>query len=108
LRCGQPIATSLDEADSDPARFMLYFIAALQTIAPDIGAGVLGVLQASQPQKPLPESILTTLLNEISAIPNNFILVLDDYHLIDSKPLALSQLSTQASTTANAPGHHHT
>ena len=86
--CGRPAAwLSLDEADNDPARFMLYFIAALQTIAPDIGAGVLGVLHASQPQKPPPESILTTLLNEVSAISNNFILVLDDYHLIDSKAI---------------------
>ena len=87
--CGWPAAwLSLDEADNDPARFMLYFIAALQTIAPDIGAGVLGVLHASQPQKPPPESILTTLLNEISASSNNFILVLDDYHLIDSKAIS--------------------
>ena len=86
--CGRPAAwLSLDEADSDPARFMLYFIAALQTIAPDIGAGVLGALHASQPQKPPPESILTSLLNEISAISNNFIFVLDDYHVIDSKPI---------------------
>jgi LuxR family maltose regulon positive regulatory protein len=45
------------------------------------------VLHASQPQKPPPESILTTLLNEISAISNNFILVLDDYHVIDSKAI---------------------
>ena len=29
----------------------------------------------------------TTLLNEITAIPDNFILVLDDYHVIDSKPV---------------------
>src|SRR5829696_7319102 len=86
--CGRPAAwLSLDEADSDPARFMLYFIAALQTIAPDIGAGVLGALHASQPQKPPSESILTTLLNEISAIANNFILVLDDYYVIDSKAI---------------------
>ena len=33
------------------------------------------------------ESILTTLLNEIAAIPDNFILVLDDYHVIDSEPI---------------------
>jgi LuxR family maltose regulon positive regulatory protein len=85
---GWPAAwLSLDEADNDPARFMLYFIAALQKIAPDIGARVLAVLHASQPQKPPPESIMTTLLNEISAISNNFILVLDDYHLIDSKAI---------------------
>src|SRR5215208_4221553 len=85
---GRPAAwLSLDEADNDPARLMLYFIAALQTIAPDIGARVLCVLHTLPSQKPPPESILTTLLNEISAISNNFILVLDDYHLIDSKAI---------------------
>ena len=74
---------SLDEEDNDPARFLTYFITALQTIAPNIGAGVLGVLQAPQP--PPTESILTTLLNEITTIPDDFILVLDDYHMVDSK-----------------------
>ena len=39
------------------------------------------------PQPPPTESILTTLLNEITTIPDNFILVLDDYHVIDSKPV---------------------
>ena len=37
------------------------------------------------PQPPPIESILTTLLNEIAAFPDNFILVLDDYHVVDSK-----------------------
>ena len=46
---------------------------------------MLGVLQSPQP--PPTESILTTLLNEITTIPDNFILVLDDYHVIDSKPV---------------------
>ena len=46
---------------------------------------MLGVLQSPQP--PPIESILTTLLNEITTIPDNFILVLDDYHVIDSKPV---------------------
>src|SRR5689334_3614146 len=36
---------SLDEGDSDPARFLTYLIAALQTVAPNVGEGVLGVLQ---------------------------------------------------------------
>ena len=39
------------------------------------------------PQPPPIESILTTLLNEITTIPDNFILVLDDYHVIDAKPV---------------------
>ena len=84
--CGQPVAwLSLDEGDNDPTRFLTYLIAALQTIAANIGKGVLGVLQSPQP--PPIESILTALLNEITTIPDNFIFVLDDYHVIDSKPV---------------------
>ncbi len=78
-----PVAwLSLEESDSTPARFLAYLVAALQTILPSIGAGVSAVLQAPQP--PPTEAILTVLLNEIAAIPEQFILVLDDYHLIDS------------------------
>src|SRR5438067_2204257 len=74
---------SLDEGDNDPARFLTYLVAALRTIAPNIGVGVLGALQSPQP--PPTDSILTALLNEITAIPDNFVLVLDDYHVIDAK-----------------------
>jgi LuxR family maltose regulon positive regulatory protein len=84
--CERPVAwLSLDDGDNDPTRFLTYLIAALQTIAPNIGAGVLGVLHASQPQPPPAESILATLLNEITTVPDNFVLVLDDYHVIDAK-----------------------
>src|ERR687885_49770 len=83
---GQPTAwLSLDDGDNDPACFLTYLVAALQTIAPNIGAGVLGVLQSPQPSPA--ESILTALLNEITIIPNNFVLILDDYHLLDAKPV---------------------
>jgi LuxR family maltose regulon positive regulatory protein len=84
--CKRPVAwLSLDKGDNDPTRFLAYLVAALQTIAANIGAGALAVLQSPQP--PSTESILTTLLNEIAAIPDDFILVLDDYHVIDSKPV---------------------
>ena len=49
---------------------------------------MLSVLQSPQP--PPTESILTTLLNEITTIPDHFVLVLDDYHVIDSKPVDVS------------------
>ena len=74
---------SLDEGDSDPTRFLAYLVAALQMIAPTIGAGVVGVLQSPQP--PPIEAILTALLNDITTVPDKFILVLDDYHVIDAK-----------------------
>ena len=73
---------SLDEGDSDPARFLTYLVAAVQTMDAEIGKGVLDLLQSPQP--PHTESILTTLLNEIATRPDHFVLVLDDYHVIDS------------------------
>jgi LuxR family maltose regulon positive regulatory protein len=96
----QPIAwLSLDEGDNDPVRFLTYLVAALQALelseakgiatprspAGKIGEGVLGTLQAPQP--PPIEPILTVLLNEITNIPGDMILVLDDYHAIDAKPV---------------------
>jgi LuxR family maltose regulon positive regulatory protein len=84
--CGRPAAwLSLDEGDNDLSRFLAYLVVALQTISKDVGQGVLAVLQS--PQLPPAESILTTLLNEITTVPDNFVLVLDDYHLLDSKPV---------------------
>ncbi|MBN9389047.1 MAG: helix-turn-helix transcriptional regulator [Chloroflexi bacterium] len=80
--CGRPSAwLSLDEGDSDPIRFLVYLVAALQRVAPKIGEGVMEVLQSSQP--PPVETVLTGLLNEISGLPEKFFLVLDDYHVIE-------------------------
>ncbi|MCB8943071.1 MAG: LuxR family transcriptional regulator [Ardenticatenaceae bacterium] len=76
---------SLDERDSDLARFLTYFIAALQTLSPEIGKRVSGLLESPQP--PPIESVLTTLLNEIAAIPQEFTLVLDDYHVVEAPPI---------------------
>jgi LuxR family maltose regulon positive regulatory protein len=81
-----PVAwLSLDVGDNNPARFWSHFIVALQTVASYIGAEALGALQSPQP--PSTESILTLLLNEIILIPEDLILVLDDYHLVDSKQI---------------------
>ena len=82
--CDRPVAwLSLDVGDGDPARFLAYFVVALQTLKPKIGAGMLSALQ--NPQLPPIEILLTTLLNEITSIPENFIFVLDDFHVVDSK-----------------------
>ncbi|MBA4117142.1 MAG: tetratricopeptide repeat protein, partial [Rubrobacter sp.] len=84
--CERPAAwLSLDEGDNDPTRFLTYLVAALRTIAADIGEGVLGALQSSRP--PPTESILTTLLNEIATVEDDFVLVLDDYHVVDARPI---------------------
>jgi len=81
--CGRAIIwLSLDEGDNDPTRFLVYLVAAFQRVFPHTGQGVLALLQSPKP--PPIESIITYLLNEISAIPENFTLVLDDCHVIDS------------------------
>jgi len=76
---------SLDESDNDPTRFLAYFGAALQTIEANIGKGALRALQS--PQSPPTEGILTALINEIAAIPDRIVFILDDYHLIESRPI---------------------
>ena len=73
---------SLDEADNDSVSFWTYVIAALQTAVPGIGSSALAVLSASQPQSP--EAGVAILLNELSALPNDIVLVVDDYHVIDA------------------------
>jgi LuxR family transcriptional regulator, maltose regulon positive regulatory protein len=84
-RCDRQVAwLSLDEGDSNPTRFLTYLVAAVQTIAPTIGAGLVDVLQS--PQTPS-EALLTALLNDIATLPNHVILVLDDYHVLDAKPV---------------------
>ncbi len=86
ISCGRLVAwLSLDEGDSNPTRFLTYLVAALQTVTANAGEGVVAALQSPQP--PSTESILTNLINEIITILDRFILVLDDYHMIDSQPV---------------------
>jgi LuxR family transcriptional regulator, maltose regulon positive regulatory protein len=81
--CSCPVAwLSLDKEENDPARFLAYLIAAVQTIAPEIGTGVVGALFSPQP--PPTEALLTLLLNDFAGMPHQFVLVLDDYHALES------------------------
>ncbi|MCP5101104.1 MAG: LuxR family transcriptional regulator, partial [Chloroflexi bacterium] len=81
-----PVAwLSLNENDTDLVRFLTYIIAALQTIESAIGQDLLAALQS--PGAVNAEIILTALLNEITALPDDFILVLDDYHTVESPPI---------------------
>jgi LuxR family transcriptional regulator, maltose regulon positive regulatory protein len=73
---------SLDEADNDPARFLSYLVAALQTVEEEIGEGVLSSLRA--PGSPPVEALTGALINELADVPGTLAIVLDDYHLIDS------------------------
>jgi LuxR family maltose regulon positive regulatory protein len=80
---GGPLAAwlSLDPDDNQPATFWSYVIAALQTVAPGVGASAFSLLRGPQPA-PI-ETVLPTLLNELSGMPDDIVLVLDDYHMVD-------------------------
>lgn len=73
---------SLDAGDNDPAGYWTYVIAALRTVAPDLGANALELLR--EPQPPPIQVVLTTLLNDLVAVQRHVVLLLDDYHVIDS------------------------
>src|SRR5713226_1827429 len=76
---------SLDQTDNHAASFWTYLIAALQTVEPHLGANAISLLQSPQP--PPIESVLTALLNELSRMSHDVVLVLDDYHLIESRDI---------------------
>ncbi|WP_448624350.1 LuxR C-terminal-related transcriptional regulator [Geodermatophilus sp. URMC 64] len=72
---------SLDPRDNDPALFWAYLIAALRTAAPDVGVGALGLLSSPQSSA---EAVLGALVNDLATLPDDVVLVLDDYHVIES------------------------
>jgi LuxR family maltose regulon positive regulatory protein len=73
---------SLDSRDNDPVRFWTYVLAALRTVAPDLGAGVDDALLSAAGD--LTELALPLLVNALTSVPEPIVLVLDDYHAISN------------------------
>lgn len=73
---------SLDGDDNDPARFWRYIIAALDKVRKGIGERALSLLNA--PLQPTSRAVVTALVNELAEKPDEIVLILDDYHLIES------------------------
>ncbi len=74
---------SLDPADDDPGRFFAYFVAALQKVDVNLGREIEGVLRAGQ--LPPAEIISVTLINDILELEGRFLMVLDDFHVIQDQ-----------------------
>ena len=77
---------SLDEGDNDAVRFLAYLITALnriQGVETEMVAGAFQMVQSPQP--PPPETILIAVINEIAIVTDRIVLILDDFHLIDSQ-----------------------
>jgi LuxR family maltose regulon positive regulatory protein len=77
---GQVAWISLDERDDQPLRFWVYFITALQTVSKQVGQAALELLGSSQHFDG--QQFLVALANELTALEQPVILVLDDYHAI--------------------------
>ncbi|GAA3231607.1 LuxR C-terminal-related transcriptional regulator [Pseudonocardia petroleophila] len=78
---------SLDERDGDPVRFWTYLVTALRT-APGSPAGfgdaALALLTAPRPST---EAVVTALLDDLAALRDDVVLVLDDLHVVDAREI---------------------
>ena len=72
---------SLDNGENDLIQFIKYLVFSLRLLFPEIGEQVIRMTQSSQ--LPPVETIMTTLINEVLQFQTEFVLVLDDYHVID-------------------------
>ncbi|MPZ92909.1 MAG: helix-turn-helix transcriptional regulator [Actinobacteria bacterium] len=76
---------SLDDGDNDPSRLLTHLVAALHGIDADIGSEALHLLHNAQ-TVPI-EPTLTTLINDVTRASGHILLVLDDYHVIEARPV---------------------
>jgi len=79
---------SLDSDDNDQVRLWRYLLAAVEQVHPGLQERVLPLLDT--PDQPTPEAVVTAIVNELTASPSEFAVVLDDYHVIESPPLQTS------------------
>jgi len=70
----------LDGGDGDPALFLGYLAAALESLRPGLMGSTLVLLQTPQPQSM--EPILISLINDLATFPEDFVLILDEFHAI--------------------------
>ena len=92
---------SLNETDNDPIIFWSYVIASIQRMNTDVEDEILSMLLAPQSQ---PLHVVTTLLNALSGQREHLVLILDDYHLIESTSIH----EALAFFIEHAPPHVHT
>src|SRR6266508_6315455 len=80
----RPVAwLSLDGDDNDPVRFWRYIIAAVDRVHKGIGEHTLSLFNALA--QPTSNAVVTALVNELAALPDELVLIIDNYHLIESQ-----------------------
>ncbi|MGF9649460.1 LuxR C-terminal-related transcriptional regulator [Pseudarthrobacter oxydans] len=76
---------SLDDGDNDPARFLAHLIAGMHGVDATIGSGAKALLDATQAAAA--EPVLVALINDLAQVGTTFIVVLDDYHAVEARPV---------------------
>lgn len=76
---------SLDEDDNQPVRFIVYLIAALQSVDPNLGKSAQAMIR--QPVSGASEAALALLLNDLASCSQPVLIVLDDYHTIQERTI---------------------
>jgi len=76
---------SLDKRDNELSEFLRYLVAGFQTIDGELAKTASPLLKA--PQQPEAESILSLVLNDVLNYKENMILILDDFHVIQSREI---------------------
>jgi LuxR family maltose regulon positive regulatory protein len=72
---------SLGADDNDMTRFLQYLLAALNRLKPGLLQEFFPILESPEP--PRPEAVLTSLVNTLDGFRHDFLVALDDYHLIE-------------------------
>jgi ATP/maltotriose-dependent transcriptional regulator MalT len=72
---------SLDRRDNDPVLFWTYLVTAMRTAVPGLGDAALQLLASSSPPS---DAALAALLNEVEGLSKDLVLVLDDYHVVET------------------------
>ncbi len=82
---------ALDEDDDERARFPTYLLTAIQRVVCDQPAmGMFGnatMELLGLPQLPSTEQLLTPLINQIAELEGTIVIVLDDYHHIETESI---------------------
>src|SRR6266568_4423517 len=76
---------SLDEHDNEPRVFVQSLTAALQSAFPYAFHGIADLLEA--PRFPSVDHVVPLFINDLADLPDDLILVLDDYHLIRTRDI---------------------
>jgi LuxR family transcriptional regulator, maltose regulon positive regulatory protein len=79
---------SLDVEDNDPPRFYQYLLTCLDAILPGAVQDLLPLLQSPEPLHH--EAILIPLTNTLTENKQDFVLALDDYHVIETDSIHIA------------------